>query len=315
MPPVGLARLCAAAGRAAAGCAAAWCAAALCGVAGLAAAAEPPPVQVRLEQRDPDSLVGSNRVLQLECLGRQGVAGDAAEARVVPVPPAVLQAFVNRRIERLFDGPRQAEYDTQQALTVSPGAKDCRPLIVRRFSVRQAVGCELEVQGQSAQALPGLPPAPASFTQGKPEGRTPTCPGRQARERKAGYEGLPVLRINGVPCVSTQDAIKRAMGQTPPDTPWAERHGDTCLWAEMPLYAQQAGRQVVVATADLRPPAERAAVLAQARATGTQGQTALLPVSLQQAPIEAARFTPAAAQAFVRQATEVPLTEAHAGLR
>ena len=288
---------------------------ALPGLAGPATAAEPPPLQLRLEQRDPDSVVGSNRVLQLECLGRQGVAGDAAEARVLPLPPAVLQAFVSRRIDRLFDGPRQAEFDTQQALTIAPGAKDCRPMIVRSFTVRLAVGCELDVQGQSAQALPGLPPAPASFTQGKPEGRTPTCPGRNARERKGGYEGLPVLRINGVPCVSTQDAIKRAMGQTPADAPWAERHGDTCLWAEMPLYSQQPGRQVVVATADLRAPAERAAVLAQARATGTQGQTALLPVSLRQEPIDAARFTPAAAQAFVRQATDMPLTEANAGLR
>lgn len=282
---------------------------------GLAAAAEPPPVQVRLEQRDPDGVVGSNRVLQLECLGRQGVAGEAAEARIVPVPPAVLQAFVNRRIERLFDGPRQAEYDTRQALGIAPGAKDCRPMIVRSYSVRLSVGCELEVVGNSAQAQAGLPPAPASFTQGKPEGRTPTCSGRNARERKGGYDGLPVLRINGVPCVSTQDALQRAMGQTPADKPWAERHGDTCLWADMPLYAQQPGRQVVVATADLRAPAERAAVLAQARTAGTAGQTAMLPASLRQDPIDAARFTPATAQAFVRQATEVPLTEAAAGLR
>ena len=292
---------------------------ALSGVTGLAVATETPPVQVQLELRDPDGLIGSNRVLQLACLGEQGVAGEAALARIVPVPPAVLQAFVNRRSELLFDGPRQAEYVTEQALGIAAGSKDCRPRIVRSYNVRLWVGCELEVNGQSAEVLllGGLPPAPASFQQGKPPlGGAPTCPRREASNKpKRGYAGLPVLRVNGVPCVSSQDAIRRALGQMPAHTPWAERSGDVCLWAEMPLYAQQPDRSVMVAMSDLRAPAERAAALESARIAGTAGQTAVLPTSLRQDPIDPSRFTPAAAQAFVRQVTEVPLTEAHAGLR
>ncbi len=280
-----------------------------------------PPLQLVLDNRDPLWPVGLNHALQIACLAEQGIGGAEAEAHVQPIPPAVLSAFVAGRTEQFFDGNRQATYRTSQTLYLHTKAADCsRPKLYRSYRAEVDVGCTVSARGTSFMKDPATGEvSPVTFRAGAPEGKTPTCVrGAAPPQKERDFSGLPVYWVAGQTCVSTTDLIARALRQPIVPREFQQGQGaDICLWAALPRYNHQDGRDVVVAIADGRTPDQ---IAFDAKVAGLNGgkQSSLvyLPVSFEVGqPVPAQRFTTAAARAFVDQPAELELTAAHAGLR
>jgi hypothetical protein len=295
------------------------------GVAAVAAAPPPPgsnapPVLVVIDNRDALWPVGLNHALQIACLAEQGVGGAEAEARVQPVPPAVLSAFVAGRTEQLFDGQRQATYRTRQTLYLNTKAADCsRPTLYRTYQVEVDDGCQLSARAASFDKDPatGAVP-PVDFMAGPPATKTPTCVrGAPPRQRSRDFADVPVYTVAGLRCVSTTDLIAKALHQAVVPREFLQGEGaDTCLWQPAPHYNRQDGRAVVVAIADGRTAAQIAFDAQAATANGLkQSSLVYLPTKFVVGqPLPAQRFSSDAARAFVNQPAEVEMTQAHAGL-
>lgn len=280
-----------------------------------------PPLQIVMENRDTLWPVGLNHALQIACLAEQGIGGAEAEARVQPIPSAVLSAFVAGRTEQLFDGNRQATYRTSQTLYLHTKAADCsRPKLYRSYRAEVDVGCTVSARGTSFMKDPATGEvSPVNFRAGAPEGKTPTCVrGAAPPQKERDFSGLPVYSVAGQACVSTTDLIARALRQPIVPREFQQGQGaDTCLWAALPHYNHQDGRAVVVAIADGRTPAQIAFDAKVAGLNGLkQSNLVYLPVSVvADQPLPAQRFSVEAARAFVEQTAEVEMTAAHAGLR
>jgi hypothetical protein len=280
-----------------------------------------PPLQIVMDNRDALWPVGLNHALQMACLAEQGIGGAEAEARVQPVPPAVLNAFVAGRTEQLFDGTRQATYRTNQTLYLHTKSADCsRPKLYRTYRVDVSDACTLSAHAESFMKDPATgAAAPTVFKTGAPDTKTPTClRGAPPPQKRRDFTGVPVYSVAGLPCVSTTDLIVKALRQAMVPREFLQGEGaDTCLWAPLPHYNLQDGRAVVVAVADGRTAAQIALDARVASLNGLkQSNLVYLPVSfVVDRPVPAQRFSSEAARAFVNQPAEVEMTQAHAGLQ
>jgi len=284
-------------------------------------AVPPPPIQVVLEDKDPNSPIGRYRNLQLACLVAQGIPSDEIDTRVKPLPKGVAERFLTGRGEHLFDGSKQAVYRIGQSMGIDLNDALCEPKLVRVYTAQVSVGCELAAsggQGFPEMAVGGrLVPRPPDFRSGPSAGKTLTCKrGAPPPRSTLKTAGLPVLRVGNVPCFSMADAMLSVLGN-PPRRDFSEGTGlDTCLWAEMPDYAGQEERPVGVAVVDRHSAAEVAVRAAEGRDLGTPQYMNMLPVEFQVGkPIPASRFTAEAVKAFVSQSAILTVDVDHAAMK
>jgi len=290
---------------------------------GAISATSPPPIQVVLEDKDPHSPIGLYHDLQIRCLAKQhpDLPDAEIEAKVKPLPKGVAERYVTTRDERLFDGAKHAIYHAGQSMGIDLNDARCEPKLVRSYSAEVAVACELDARG--TQLFPSVTPSGGlalnapDFRAGVPKGKSLTCKrGEPPPHSKLKTAGLPVLRVGNLPCFSMTDAMLNVVGNPPRQDFLEGAGGDTCLWAEMPLYAEQEGRPVGVALADRHTPEEVALRAAQGREHGTPQYAMLLPVEFQVGkPIPASRFTAEAAKAFVSQSAILTVDVDHAAMK
>jgi hypothetical protein len=283
--------------------------------------AAPPPIQVVLAQKNPNSPVGMYHNLQAACLTKEGLSDAEIEAKVKPLPKGVAERYLDGRDEYLFDGDKQAIFRIGQSMAIDLNDASCEPKLVRMYSAQVAVGCQLAASGE--QVVPkvtqggGLAPQPPESRAGGPDGNTFTCKrGATPGPSSVKTVGMPVLTVENLPCISWVDALLKVTGVAP-RTNFAEGAGvDTCFWAKMPEYAHQKGRLVPVAIVDRHSADEVASRAAEGRERGTPQYMNMLPVEFQVGkPIPASRFTADAVRAFVSQSAILTVDVDHAEMK